>query len=197
MSRNRRVNEEMTIDIVKILKKNEGRNYSLHETHVNPKFAKALKIIGFDKCYVRGEGSYLWDDKGVKYLDTLAGYGVWNIGRNHKGVRKALTEFLATDYPGLVQIEAPLLSGVLASELKKRVGYGLDIVYFTSTGAEGNETAIKFARRATGRAKILYASNAFHGLTNGALALNGSDVFRENFGPLLPDTHRVPYNDLA
>lgn len=187
----------MTIDIDKLLKKNEGRNYSLHETHINPKFSKALKIIGFDKCYVRGEGSYLWDQDGVKYLDTLAGYGVWNIGRNHKGVRKALSDFLATDYPGLVQIEAPLLSGLLASELKKRVGYGLDMVYFTSTGAEGNETAIKFARRATGRAKILYASNAFHGLTNGALALNGSEVFRENFGPLLPDTHRIPFNDIA
>lgn len=187
----------MTIDIADILKSHEGQNYGLHETHVNPRFARALKIIGFDKCYVRGEGSYLWDNEGAKYLDTLAGYGVWNLGRNHPAIRKALADFLALDYPGLVQIEAPLLSGVLAKQLKARVGYGLDIVYFTSTGAEGNETAIKFARRATGKAKILFASNAFHGLTNGALALNGSDIFRENFGPLLPDTVKVPFNDIA
>ncbi|MGI9372532.1 MAG: aspartate aminotransferase family protein [Hyphomicrobiales bacterium] len=186
----------MPIDIADIVKKNESRNYTLHDAHVNPRFAKALKIIGFDKCYVRGEGTYLWDDEGTKYLDTLAGYGVWNVGRNNPDVRKALNEFLALDYPGLVQIEAPLLSGLLAEELKNRVGYGLDIVYFTSTGAEGNETAIKFARRASGKPKILYASNAFHGLTNGALALNGSEVFRENFGPLVPDTIKVPFNDV-
>ena len=183
----------MPIDIADIVKKNEGRNHALHDAHVNPRFAKALKIIGFDKCYVRGEGTYLWDEEGTKYLDTLAGYGVWNIGRNNPYVRKAINEFLALDYPGLVQIEAPLLSGLLAEELKNRVGYGLDLVYFTSTGAEGNETAIKFARRASGKQKILYASNAFHGLTNGALALNGSEVFRENFGPLVPDTFKVPF----
>ena len=187
----------MTIDIAAILKENEGRNYALHSELVNPRFARELKIIGFDKCYVRGEGSYLWDKDGTKYLDTLAGYGVWNLGRNHPEIRKALGDFLEMDYPGLVQIEAPLLSGILAEQLKKRVGYGLDIVYFTSTGAEGNETAIKFARRSTGKAKILFASNAFHGLTNGALALNGAEVFREKFGPLLPDTQKISYNDIG
>ncbi len=187
----------MPLDLNAILSGHEGENSALHKAHVNPQFAKAMHLIGFDKCYTRAEGAYLWDQDGHKYLDTLAGYGVWNLGRNHPSIRTALKSFLDTDYPGLVQMEAPLLSGILAKELKKRIGYDLGKVYFTSTGAEGNETAIKFARKATGRAKILFASKAFHGLTNGALALNGSDVFREGFGPLLLETESVPYNDLA
>ncbi len=187
----------MAFDISEVLASQSGRNYELHAEHINPRWAKALGIIGFDKCYERAEGAYLWDRDGTKYLDTLAGYSVFNIGRNHPTVRTALTDFMAADYPSLVQIEAPLLSGVLAEDLKRRVGYGLDRVYFTSTGAEGVETAIKFARKATGRRNVVFASNAFHGLTNGALALNGADVFREDFGPLLPHCSRVPFNDLT
>lgn len=187
----------VNLDIHQLLAENEARNYELHEAHVNPQFAKALRLIGFNKCYTRASGSYLWDSDGEKYLDTLAGYGAWNLGRNHPAIREALKAFLDEEYPGLVQMEAPLLSGLLAGELKARVGYDLNKVYFTSTGAEGNETAIKFARRATGRTKVIFAGSAFHGLTNGALALNGSDVFREGFGPLLPDTEAVPFNDLG
>ena len=186
----------MAFDISEVLASQRGQNYQLHGEHINPRWAKALGIIGFDKCYERAEGAYLWDLEGTKYLDTLAGYSVFNIGRNHPVVRSALTDFMAADYPSLVQIEAPLLSGVLAQDLKRRVGYGLNRVYFTSTGAEGVETAIKFARKATGRTDVLFASNAFHGLTNGALALNGAEVFREDFGPLLPHCRSVAFNDI-
>ncbi|MEM7428800.1 MAG: aspartate aminotransferase family protein [Pseudomonadota bacterium] len=186
----------MPVDVKALLDAHAGSGARLHEDHVNPQFAKALRIIGFDKSYVRASGAYLWDQDGAKYLDTLAGYGVWNIGRSHPCIRDALSAFLETEYPGLVQMEAPMLSGVFAERLKAHVGLGLEKVYFTSTGAEGNETAIKFARRATGREKVIYAQKAFHGLTNGSLALNGTDVFREGFGPLLPGTEDVPFNDL-
>jgi ornithine--oxo-acid transaminase len=113
----------------------------------------------------------------------LSGYGVFSVGRNHPVVKQALSDMMEADGSSLVQMETPLLCGVMAGELKRRVGYDLDNVYFCSTGAEGVESAIKFARRATGRNRILYASSAFHGLTTGALSLNGSDVFREGFGP--------------
>ena len=186
----------MAFDISEIVQQCAGRNYDLHAEHVNPRWAKALGIIGFDKSYQKAQGAYLWDENGDKYLDTLAGYSVFNIGRNHPTVHRALAQFMDLDYPSLVQIEAPALSGVLAQQLKARVGYGLDKVYFTSTGAEGVETAIKFARKATGRNGVAFSSNAFHGLTNGALALNGADVFREDFGDLLPGCHKVPFNDL-
>ena len=185
----------MTFDIKQLIAEHVGQNYALYEKHVNPRFAKALRIIGFDRCYETAKGAYLWDRSGRKYLDTLAGYGAFNIGRNHPVVRQALVDFMEMDGASLVQMEAPLLCGLLAEQLKSRIGYDLDNVYFCSTGAEGNETAIKFARRATGRSRILYASSGFHGLTTGALALNGSEVFKENFGELLP-SDKVPFGDL-
>lgn len=184
------------LDVRALLREWEGRNYALHEAHVNPQFARALRTIGFDRCYVRGEGAYLWDDRGEKYLDLLSGYGVYALGRNHPSVRRALVDFLDSDYSSLVQLEAPLLSGLLAEELKRRMPNELEIVYFTSSGAEGIETAIKLARRATGRPGILYCRRAFHGLTTGALSLNGSQIFREGFGPLLPECREVPFDDL-
>lgn len=186
----------MPLDIRKLIQEGDGRNYALHESHVNPQFAKMLKAIGYDRCYVRAQGPYLWDDKGRKYLDMLAGYGMFNFGRNNPAIRKALRDYIALDYPSLVQLEAPLLSGLLAAELKKRVGRGLDIVYFTNSGTEGTETAIKFAHSATRKPIILYCERAFHGLSTGSLALNGCTSFREGFDPLPPFTREVPFDDL-
>ena len=186
----------MPLDIAQLLTANEGRNYDLHSEHINPQFSKVLRTIGFDRCYVRAEGPYLWDQHGTRYLDTLAGYGVFNVGRNHPAIRDAIQQFLSTDYPSLVQMEAPLLSGLLADELKKRVGNHLERVYFTSSGTEGVESAIKFARKATGRSGIVYLRKAFHGLTNGSLALNGDEIFREGFSGFLPDCHSVALGDL-
>lgn len=186
----------MPVDIRALIDANAADASSLYETHVNGKFARAMRIIGFDRAYVRGEGPYLWDHKGRRYLDMLAGYGVFNAGRNHPEIRRTLIEFMQADAASLVQLETPVLCGLLARELKKRVGYGLENVYFCSTGAEANETAIKFARRATSRNRILYASSGFHGLTTGALAMNGAEVFREGFGELI-ETTKVPFGDLA
>ena len=186
----------MTLDIAQLLTTHEGRNYELHTQHVNPQFSRVLRTIGFDRCYVRAEGPYLWDQHGTRYLDTLAGYGVFNVGRNNPAIRDALSQFLACDYPSLVQMEAPLLSGLLAEELKSRVAAHLERVYFTNSGTEGVETAIKFARRATGRSGIAYLHKGFHGLTNGSLALNGDDIFREGFEGFLPDCNAVPPGDL-
>jgi len=186
----------MPLDIKKIVEENTGQNNILYAEHVNPRFAKALKIIGFDKNYVKASGAYIWDGKGRKYLDMLAGYGAFNMGRNHPKIRQVLKDFMDADLCSLVQMETPILCGLVAQELKQRCGYGMDKVYFCSTGAEGNETAIKFVRRTTGRDKLVFASSAFHGLTSGALALNGTEVFRENFGELL-GTGKVPYGDLC
>ena len=185
----------MPLDIKKIIEDNTGANNALYADHVNPRFARALKIIGFDKNYVRASGAYMWDSKDRKYLDMLAGYGAFNMGRNHPDIRQVLKDFMDADFCSLVQMETPILCGLVAKELKQRCGYGLDKVYFCSTGAEGNETAIKFVRRATGRDKLVFASSAFHGLTSGALALNGGEVFREKFGELL-GTAKVPFGDL-
>jgi ornithine--oxo-acid transaminase len=186
----------MAININQLLASARGENYDLHEKHVNPRFAKTLSTIGFDKCYTRAEGQYLWDINGRRYLDMLAGYGVFNVGRNNPEIRQTLIDFMESDYPSLVQLDAPLLSGLLAKELKQRMPNELDYVYFTNSGTEGVETAIKFARCATKRSGIIHAKKAFHGLSNGSLSLNGDETFREGFGSLLPDCVQVPFGDL-
>src|SRR3954471_9053805 len=108
------MSQKAVLDIVELLKQHAGRNYDLQAEHVNPANVRALKTIGFDRCYVRAEGPYLWDIEGTKYLDFLSGYGVFGLGRNHPDVRRALIEFMNADYPSLVKMEAPLLSGLLA-----------------------------------------------------------------------------------
>jgi ornithine--oxo-acid transaminase len=184
------------LDIRSLLEQNKGRNYGLHSAHVNPANARTLKAIGFDRCYVRAEGPYLWDLKGTKYLDMLSGYGACGLGRNHPEIRRVLTDFLALEYPSLVKMDAPLLCGLLAEELKKRMPNQLDMVFFTNSGTEGIETAIKYARCATRRSAIVYCDHAFHGLTFGSLSLNGDEGFREGFGPLLPECRKIPFNDV-
>ena len=69
-------------------------------------------------------------------------------------------------------------------------------MFFTNSGTETVETAMKFARCATGRSGIVYCDHAFHGLTTGSLALNGSNFFRDRFGDLMPGTSMIPFNDL-
>ena len=185
------------LDIVALVKQHAGKNYELHGEHINPANVRTLKTIGFDRCYTRAEGPYLWDTHGDKYLDLLGGYGVFGLGRNHPEVRRILKEFLDADYPSLVKMEAPLLSGLLAAELKKRMPNELDMVFFTNSGAEGAETAIKYAKCATGKSAIIHCKKSFHGLTTGALSVNGDDSFRDGFGPFLPDCRAIPFNDLA
>src|SRR3954471_5636888 len=165
------MSQKAVLDIVELLKQHAGRNYDLQAEHINPANVRALKTIGFDRCYVRAEGPYLWDIKGEKYLDLLSGYGVFGIGRNHPEICKVLTDFLGAEYPSLVKMEAPLLSGLLAAELKKRMPNDLDMVFFTNSGAEGIETAIKYAKCATGRPAIVHCKKAFHGLSYGALSV--------------------------
>lgn len=184
------------LDIVALLKQHAGENYDLHAQHVNPANVRTLKTIGFDRCYVRAEGPYLWDVKGEKYLDLLSGYGVFGIGRNHPEVRRILKDFLDSNYSSLVKMEAPLLSGLLAAELKKRMPNQLDYVFFNNSGAEGVETALKYARCATGKPAIIHCKKSFHGLTYGALSVNGDESFREGFEPFLPGARAIPFNDL-
>ena len=164
--------------------------------YVNPSFARVLKILGYDVNYVRGSGAYLWDDQGNRYIDCISGFGVFACGRNHPTIRKALRQAMELDLPNLVKFGPPRLSGMLAQQLVKMAPGELDTVYFCNSGAEGIEAAIKYARAATGRARIVYCNKAYHGLTMGALSINGGDEFRERFGPLLAHCTPIPFNDL-
>lgn len=186
----------MPFDLRSTWAQRHGENYTLHQQLLNPQLANVLQTLGFDHFYTRGEGCYLWDDQGERYFDTLAGFGVFALGRNHPAVKAALHDALDLDLPNLVQMDCALLAGLLAEQLVARAHDGIERAVFTNSGAEAVETAIKFARQATGRSRILFADHAFHGLTTGALALNGSKGFQQGFGPLLRDVTMVPFGDL-
>ena len=184
-------------DFVGWVEEHRGTQYDLHTDHINPAFVKMLKTIGFDRNYTRGEGAYLWDGAGTKYLDLLTGWGVFMLGRNHPKVRDVLRQILDANSPNLVRMDCSILSGLAAEALVRHTPAGLNRVFFCNSGTETVETAIKFSRCATGRQKIIYCEHAFHGLTTGSLAINGADFFRERFGDLLPHTQAVPFNDLV
>jgi ornithine--oxo-acid transaminase len=186
----------MTFDVARALRERRGDNFQLHLDLMNPQLARVLKTLGFDRFYERGEGCYLYDDRGDRYLDFLSGFGVYALGRSHPALKQALHQAIDLDLPNLVQMDCALLPGLLAEQLVGRSHDGIERVYFCNSGAEAVETAIKFARRATGRTRIVHCDHAFHGLTTGALALNGGEEFRQGFAPLLPGCTEVPFGDL-
>jgi len=189
--------DDMAFDVERALTERRGENFALHNEFMNPQLAGVLKTLGFDRFYVRGEGCYLYDDRGERYLDLLAGFGVYALGRSHPAIKQALHQAIDLDLPNMVQLDCALLPGLLAEQLVRRSHGGIQRVYFCNSGAEAVEAAIKFSRRATGRSRILYCDHAFHGLSTGALALNGGKEFREGFGPFLPACTQVAFGDIG
>ncbi|MBN8920058.1 MAG: aspartate aminotransferase family protein, partial [Rhizobiales bacterium] len=174
----------------------ESERYAMHSRHLNGQLVRVLKTIGYDAGFCRGTGQYLYDREGSRYLDLLSGFGVFAIGRNHPHLREALKSVLDSELPNLVQMDVSTLAGVLAERLLVHAPY-LDKVFFANSGTESVEAAIKFARAATGRQTIVYCEHAYHGLSYGALSLNGDAIFRNGFDPLLPECVSVPFDDLA
>src|SRR5665213_2562306 len=163
------------LDVSEMFVDRQSQRSSMHTRHLNEQLVRVLKTIGYDVGFQKGQGQYLFDRDGARYLDLLSGFGVFAIGRNHPALRKALTSVLDSDLPNLVQLDVSTLAGILAERLLAYVPY-LDKVFFASSGAEAVESAIKFARTATGRPGLVFCDHAFHGLTNGALSLNGDAV---------------------
>jgi acetylornithine/succinyldiaminopimelate/putrescine aminotransferase len=182
-------------DLSDVLAQRHGENFRLHSQYLSPQLPRVLSTLGFDRFYVRGEGCYLYDADDQRYLDLLSGFGVYALGRGHPAITKALHDALDADLPNLVQLDCALLPGVLAEALVARSHPGIERVFFTNSGAESIESAIKFARAATKRDRIVHCDHAFHGLTTGALSLNGGAEFRSGFGTLL-NTSMVPFGDI-
>lgn len=182
--------------LAEIVARRGSEKFHLHDQYLNQQMVRVLKTIGFDRHYSRAYGAYLFDEQDTRYLDLLSGFGTFAIGRNHPRVRSYLREAIDADWPNLVQMDVSPLSGILAEELIKMSPPSLSRVFFANSGAETVEGALKFARAATGREQILYLEHGFHGLTMGALSMNGEDLFRNGFGPLLAPCIAVPLNDL-
>ena len=163
-----------------------GEELALNDRYLNPQVGRILRTLGFDRRWVGGEGAHLIDAEGNRYLDLFGGYGVFAIGRNHPDAIAAVEEVMEARTGNLPQLGVTLLSGVLAEQLLARAPGSVGAMVPANTGTEAVEAAIKIARAATGRPRILYAEHAFHGLTLGSLSICGNEEFREGFGPLLP-----------
>ena len=186
----------MPFDLKSLVAARMGENYELHSQHLNPTLVQVQRTIGFDRVYVRAKGAYLYDDEGHEYLDFLSGYSVFNIGRNHPVVARAVHDALDLDLPNMVQMDCSLLSGLLGEALLGKMPAHLDAVFFCNSGTEAVEGALKFARAATGRPRIVSLKGSYHGLSYGALSITGSETFQEGFGPFLADTEMVALGDL-
>src|SRR6476659_3255413 len=178
-----------------LLEARAGEEMALNDRHLNPQMGRILRALGFDRRWTRGEGAYLVDEAGDRYLDLLSGYGVFAVGRNHPEVAAAIQDVLAAQTPNMPQLGVTLPAGLLAEQLLERAPSSVDAMVPANSGAEAVEAAIKLARATTGHPRILYAEHAFHGLTLGALSVNGNDEFRDGFGPLLPGCDPVPWGD--
>jgi len=144
---------------------------------------------------IKAEGIYQYDASGKEYIDLIAGFSVANIGHSHPEVIKAVQE-QAAKYMHLIVygefIESPQTA--YAKLLTEHLPASLDCIYFTNSGAEATEGALKLAKRATGRPNIIAFNKSYHGSTQGALSVMGDEYYRNAFRPLLPGIIHTDYN---
>jgi LysW-gamma-L-lysine/LysW-L-ornithine aminotransferase len=147
-----------------------------------------------DVCLVRGENAKVWDDRGREYIDCIAGHGVASVGHANPDVAEALARQAKT----LITC-----SGIFYNDQRARLyeklaaaaPEGLNRAFLCNSGAEAVEAAIKFARFTTRRPEFVCAMRSFHGRTFGALSATHNPKYREDFEPLVPGFHHVPFND--
>ncbi|MGK5544275.1 aminotransferase class III-fold pyridoxal phosphate-dependent enzyme [Streptomyces sp. URMC 127] len=164
---------------------------------VNPPMARLFGAHGMDRVFTRGRGCTLTTADGAEYLDFVAGYGCLNLGHNHPRVTERLRQFLDHGSPTFIQyVSMPAQAAELAERLSEVSPGRLERVFFSNSGTEAVEAALKVARAGTGRTRLVHADNSYHGKTLGALSVTGRLRHRKPFGPLLPDTVAVPYGDI-
>lgn len=142
------------------------------------------------------QGSLLFTPEGKRLIDLIGGISVCNIGHSHPQVVAAVQNQAAKHMHLMVYgevVQAPQVN--YAKLLCQYLPPHLNSIYFTNSGAEASEGALKLAKRYTGRTKIIYCQNAYHGSTHGALSVMGDEYFKRNFRPLLPDVEMIKYAD--
>jgi acetylornithine/succinyldiaminopimelate/putrescine aminotransferase len=164
--------------------------------HLNPPLAAFTQQAGIARTFVRGEGAFLYDADGKRYLDLVAGYGAVNLGHNHHAVVDAVKSALSAYPPGFTPSAINPYAAALAEELVSLAPAGLEIVFFTNSGTESTEAALKLARASTGRFGMLHCLGSFHGKTLGALSVTGKNELQQLFQPLIPGGTAIPFGDL-
>ncbi|MDR9374874.1 MAG: aspartate aminotransferase family protein [Schleiferiaceae bacterium] len=146
----------------------------------------------------RAEGSWLYDSQDKAYLDLIAGVAVSNLGHGHPQVKKAIHEQVERHLHVMVYgeyIQSPVND--LAEALTERLPAPLETCYFTNSGAEAIEGALKLGKRVTGRSEIISFRGSYHGSTHGALSVSGNEAKKRAFRPLLPDVRFLPFGQVA
>lgn len=156
-----------------------------------------LPLSGVDVNIVRANGVKLFDHSGREYIDLISGISVSNVGHCHPDVLEAITnqsqKFMHLMVYGEFN-QSPQVT--YATALTKLLPAGLDSVYYTTSGSEAVEGALKLAKRATSRTEIISFKNAYHGSTHGALSVMGDEYFKNSFRPLLPGIKILEYNNV-
>jgi len=169
--------------------------YENYKSYLNPPLARVMKLSG-SPVEVRASGTTIWDHTGKAYLDFAGGYGVFTLGHAHPRVVAAVRAQLDLMALSGKTMFDPVM-GRLARAIAEITPGDLSISFFGNSGAEAVEGALKLARAATGRTKIVATIDAYHGKTFGALAASGREAYKTPFGPLLPEVVHVPYGDAA
>ena len=163
--------------------------------YVNPSALNLLKLGGFDKVEWEGCGAVLRDLEGNEYIDCLGGYGVFSLGHAHPKVVAAVQAQAARlPLSSKTFLNKPLAD--LAEKLAQISPGDLQYSFVCNSGTEAVEAALKFARMATGRTKIISTSGSYHGKTFGALSASGREQYKTPFAPLLPGFEIIPFGDI-
>ena len=144
----------------------------------------------------RAEGPYLYLDDGRKIIDLISGIAVSSIGHRHPRVIEAIENQIQRHLHVMVYgefVQDPQVR--FATRLATTLPQELQVIYFTMTGTEANEGALKLAKKFTGRSKLIAFENSYHGDTHGSLSVTGRSVYRQPFEPLLPNVEFLPFND--
>lgn len=172
------------------------RSESIYEKYMNPVLIKLSQDSNLLKTFVRGEGLYLYDSSGERYLDFVAGFGSMNHGHNHPTIVSSIQSALTTQSPGFIPSSVNPYTARLAEELITIAPDSLEMVFFTNSGAESVEAALKLARLVTGRSNFLACEKSYHGKTFGALSVTMNWKYQSPFQPLIPTVQSVDFNDL-
>ncbi|HWA82298.1 MAG TPA: aspartate aminotransferase family protein [Fimbriimonadaceae bacterium] len=165
-----------------------------YSEHINPYLARLMAFAGFG-VEMRGEGCYIYDQDGKSYLDCLGGYGTFSLGHRHPKIVAAVKSQLdRIALSGKAFFSKPAAD--LAAKIAEITPGGIEYTFFSNSGTEAVEGALKFARLATGRTKVVSTLNSFHGKTLGSLSVMGREKYRKPFEPLLTGVQFIPYGDI-
>lgn len=164
-----------------------------YSNHINPYLARLMAFAGFG-VEMRAEGCYLYDHEDRKFLDCLGGYGTFALGHRHPRVVAAVQEQL-----GKMGLSGKAFFSKPAADLATALAYiapqGLQYTFFSNSGAEAVEAALKFVKIATGRSHFVSTEGGYHGKTLGALAVTGREKYRKRAEPLMPSVEFMPFGD--